>query len=125
MDMINRHKTSISPNIWQEVKADIEYKIITGEYAAGERIPPIRKISKDYNIGQSTAQKVLNTLYQEGIIESKRGVGFFVSPYIKEKLIEERRKNLEKLVAKAAEEAGIIGMDLNSMIEQYQGVKKI
>ena len=123
MDNINRYKMSQSPNVWQDVKKDIEYKILTGVFIAGERIPPIRKIAKDYSISQCTAQKILNTLYQEGIIESKRGVGFFVKPYIREKLLSEHKRNLEKIVINAVEEAALIGVDLMSMVEKYIKIK--
>ena len=124
MNNISRSKPSQSPIVWQDVKADIELKILTGVYAAGERIPPIRKIAKDYNIGQTTAQKVLNVLYQEGIIEPKRGVGFFVKPYIREQLIAERKQHLERMVISAVDEAALINADLISMVEKYTEIKQ-
>ena len=124
MNDIKRYKTSSTSNVWQDVKSDIEFKILTGVFAAGERIPPIRKIAKEYNIGQSTAQKVVNMLYQEEIIESKRGVGYFVKPYIREQLLTERKKNLEKLIVNAIEEADCIGIDLLAMVEAYIKIKK-
>ena len=49
----------LSP-VWLDVKNDIEVKVITGYYQAGERIPPIRKIAEVYGIGINTAQKVLD-----------------------------------------------------------------
>lgn len=123
MENIKRYKTSQSPNVWQDVKTDIEHKILMGDFIAGERIPPIRKIAKDYGICQSTAQKVLNTLWQEGIIEPKRGVGFFVKPYIREKLLAEHKIRLEKTMIDAVEEAALVGVDLISMVEKYTEIK--
>jgi GntR family transcriptional regulator len=111
--------TNMSPNVWSEVKSDIELKILTGEYQAGERLPSIRKLAKDYGVGQSTAIKVLNSLLQEEIIETRRGVGHFVKPYIREKLIAERKRKLEATIQDACEEAVLIGVDLKEMVEQY------
>lgn len=111
--------TNMSPNVWSEVKSDIELKILTGEYQAGERLPSIRKLAKDYGVGQSTTIKVLNSLLQEEIIETRRGVGHFVKPYIREKLIAERKRKLEATIQDACEEAVLIGVDLKEMVEQY------
>lgn len=124
MDTINRQKKSVSPNKFQEVKTDIEKKILIGEYKPGERVPPIRRIAKDYDIGLSTAQKVLNALYEEEIIDSKRGVGFFVNPYIKDKLIVERKRALEKTIAQVIEEARVLNIDISTIISKYQELAK-
>lgn len=109
---------------WQDVKDDIEYKILTGVFAVGERIPTTRKIAKDYDIGLSTAQKILNILCEEGVIESKRGVGYFVKPYTKEQIQTERRKKLEKDIMNAVEEADLIEVNLLSMVERIYAHKK-
>lgn len=109
---------------WQDVKDDIEYKILTGVFAVGERIPTTRKIAKDYDIGLSTAQKVLNILCEEGVIESKRGVGYFVKSYTKEQIQTERRKKLEKDIMNAVEEADLIEVNLLSMVERIYAHKK-
>ncbi len=117
---------NLSPNVsvlWQDVKAEIIQKIISGEYAAGERIPSIRKIADDYNVSLSTAQKVLQALRQDNIIESKRCVGYFVKPYIREHLLSERKKQLEKTVQLACEEAATIGVDIITMVKRYAGEK--
>ena len=106
------------------LKDDIEYKILTGVFAVGERIPTTRKIAEDYDIGLSTAQKVLNILCEEGVIESKRGVGYFVKPYTKEQIQTERRKKLEKDIMNAVEEADLIEVNLLSMGERIYAHKK-
>lgn len=114
----------INSTVWQDVKTDIESKILNGTFSAGKRIPSIRKISEDYGVGQSTAQKILNVLEQEGIVESRRGVGYFVMPYIRERLISERKKDLERTVLHAIDEAELMGIDLASMLEKCKRIKK-
>lgn len=94
-----------------KIKQEIELKIISGEYRAGERIPPVRKIAEIYNVGMSTATKTLALMCADGIIYQRRGVGYFVKPYIKENLMEEHRKKLEKLIVNAFEYAELINAD--------------
>ena len=119
-----RVEASQTSNVWKGVKRDIELKILNGTFVAGERIPSVRKIAEDYDVGQTTAQKILNALCQEGIIESRRGVGYFVVPYIREQLISERKKSLERKVLSAVEEAEHVNVDLISMITEFQKKKR-
>lgn len=113
-----------SSDVWQDVKNDIERKILSGTFAPGERIPSTRKIAEEYGVGQSTAQKVLNALEADGIIEPKRGVGFFVKPYIREKLFSAKKQSLEMTIIEALEEAELLNVDLVSMVERYQNMKR-
>jgi len=114
---------ALNPNVWQDVKTDIETKILTGAFTAGERIPSTRQIAESYGVGESTAHKVLTVLWREGVIESKRGVGYFVKPFIREQLVAIRRRELERTVKCAVEEADLIDVDLVSMVEKYKTIK--
>lgn len=114
-------KPNQSLDVWQIVKTDIENKILSGYYAAGSRLPSIRKISEEYEVGQTTVQKVFSVLSHEGIIDSKRGVGYFVNAYIRERLIAERKRNLEKDAKDLVEEASLLGVDLLPIIKRLCG----
>lgn len=103
---------------WLTVKHDLELKIIRGDYAAGERIPPVRKIAEIYGIGTSTATKTLARLCENGIIYQRRGVGYFVKPYVREELIAEHKRNLEKIIRNAFEYAAMIETDPMPIIKK-------
>ena len=121
----NINKFSTQPlEVWQDVKHDIERKILAGTFTAGERVPSTRKIAEDYSVGLTTAQKVLNALESDGIIEAKRGVGYFVKPYIREKLFSEKKQTLEKTIITALSEAELLGIDLVAMVERYKSMKR-
>lgn len=106
---------------WLSVKSDIELKIISGDFSADDRIPPIRKIAVIYNIGTTTAAKVLEDLCRDGIIYKRRGIGYFVKPYIKNKLCDEHKKKLEKIIINAFEYADMLNVDVMTIINQiYQ-----
>lgn len=108
---------------WLDVKSDIELKIIRGEYSAGDRIPPVRKIAAIYSIGTTTAAKVLEHLYQEGTIYKKRGVGYFVKPYTKDRLCTEHKKKLERIITDSFDYADAIGVDMMVIVSQIYKVK--
>jgi DNA-binding GntR family transcriptional regulator len=98
-------------NIWLTVKKDLEAKIIAGKYSAGHRIPTIVELMEQYNIGKTTAQKVINALCNDGIIVKKVGVGCFVQPSVKERLFEHHEKELKEKARSTIEEACLLGHD--------------
>ena len=119
--MINQDKDGTSGEsiyAWLTVKNDLELKIICGEYVAGERIPPVRKIAEIYSVGTSTATKTLAQLCQDGTIYQRRGVGYFVKPYVRERLITEHKRNLEKMIRNVFEYADMIEVDPMLIIEK-------
>lgn len=101
---------------WVAVKNDIELKIILGEYAAGERIPSGRKIAETHGIAVATSNHALAELCKDGTIYQRRGVGYFVKPYVRERLLAEHRRKLEKIIQDAFDYADKIGVDLVPII---------
>ncbi len=101
---------SLSTNLWLIVKRDIETKIITGEYEAGKKIPTIVELVEQYHIGKTTAQKVINALNDEGTIIKKVGIGCFVKPFVKEKLLAQHKKEIEKKIENFVIESLFLGI---------------
>ncbi len=53
-------------------------RILRGEFLPGERLPPIRKITKQTGLTYSIVSRGLNDLCNEGLIEQRQGSGTFV-----------------------------------------------
>lgn len=106
-----------SANLWLAVKRNIETKIITGEYEAGDKIPTIVELVEQYHIGKTTAQKIINVLYEEGTIVKKVGIGCFVKPFTRERLLRQHEKELEKQIKDVISEAHLLGFDKEHVIE--------
>jgi len=104
--------------IWWNIKTDIELRIITGEYIAGERIPPVRKLAEIYGVGTGTAVKAVDQLYIDGTIFKKRGKGFFVAPYIISELKKSHTVRLEKKLSDACEYAKMLGVDAVAIVNK-------
>lgn len=105
-------------SVIQSVQNDLEFKIIRGELAPGEQFPPIREISETYTIGTSTAQKIVNSLSAEGIIAKKRGIGFFVKPYVKSKLMEKHTSKCKMMFKVAIDYAVKLGLDSQAIVTE-------
>lgn len=95
---------------WYEVKRDIECKIIKGTYTAGSQIITLEEMKHEYGIGRTTAQKVIEALDEEGTIIRKAGVGCFVRPFVREKLLKEQQGKLKSSVVLVVTQAKDIGL---------------
>lgn len=84
--------------VWEEIKSNIEIDIINNVYNVGEKVPSINQISQDYNVSSSTAVKVLESLRNDDTILKKRGIGYFVMPYAKDKLIKKHRTDFNSRI---------------------------
>jgi len=111
-------------SVVKEVQTDLEFKIVTGELAPGEKFPPIRDLAEMYDIGTSTAQKIVNNLSAEDIIVKKRGVGFFIKPYIKGKLIDKHTAECRRMFRVAIDYAVEFGLDAKAIVEELLEVEK-
>ena len=63
----------------QQIRADIEARIASGEWPPGHRIPFEHELVKSYGCARATVSKALEKLASAGLIERRRRVGSFVA----------------------------------------------
>lgn len=106
---------------WQEVKCDIEFKIIAGKYQEGERIPSVVDMAAMYGVAAMTANGVMKKLAQENAVIMERGRGYWVKGGAREKLLMEHEKRLHDIFEQACGDAEKIGLD---PIEMVRGIMR-
>jgi GntR family transcriptional regulator, transcriptional repressor for pyruvate dehydrogenase complex len=62
----------------ERVTEQIAFRIASGTYPPGEKMPSVRALAKELNINPSTVQVILGRLQETGFIEVNPGVGFLV-----------------------------------------------
>jgi GntR family transcriptional regulator len=91
-----------------QVSRQIRAKILSRDMTGGDALPSIRRLAKDQRISVITVQRAYDDLEQEGLVQSRRGKGFWVAPIPegrKQKMAEERfTESLRRLVANATAE---------------------
>ncbi|MFJ7819743.1 GntR family transcriptional regulator [Bacillus toyonensis] len=92
-------KTIFSPNIpiYVQVMEYIKKEIITGRLAPGEKIPAVRELASELQVNPNTIQRTFQELEQEGIAETRRGTGRFVT-MDKEKITDLRKDMAKELL---------------------------
>lgn len=78
--------------LFEQIAETIEDEIIAGGFKEGEQVPSTNQFAAMYQINPATAAKGLNKLVEEGILFKKRGIGMFVSPGAKQKVLEKRKR---------------------------------
>ncbi len=61
-----------------QLKQQIKYLILAGNFGVGERLPSIRAMAGFLRINRNTVARVFTDLEREGFVESRRGSGVYV-----------------------------------------------
>lgn len=95
--------TSSQIPIYQQIKNQIQEKILSSEWKSGTQLPSIRALAKSLQVGIITTTKAYDELVVDGFIISHPGKGFFVCEIdleyqkrIQEQLIKEEAQILLK-----------------------------
>lgn len=70
---------SASAPIYLQVMDHIKRAIVSGGLRPGERVESVRALAARYGINLNTMQRACAELEREGLIETRRGVGSFVT----------------------------------------------
>jgi len=110
--------------IYLQIREKIEDQIVTGLLKEGDQAPSTNQLVNFYKVNHVTVSKGVNQLVDEGILFKKRGVGMFVAEGAKEKLIQQRKeKFIEDHLIKLVEEANILGITEDELIDLIKRVK--
>ena len=88
--------TGDSRPIFRQIVDGLKMKIATGELPPGTRLPSVRGLAQQLMINFNTVAKAYGELTTEGLIESRKGVGVFVSTPRQRLSHEERERRLDE-----------------------------
>ncbi len=94
-----------STPIYEQIELGVKELILKGALKSGEKLPSVRELSSILTINPNTISKAYGELEREGIIETLRGKGTFISDNFKRKVDENKMeyilKELKKLILEA------------------------
>ena len=65
--------------IWLQVATRLKHDMVTGKTAPGDKLPGGRELAAAFTINPNTAARVYQELEKEGLCETRRGLGTFVT----------------------------------------------
>jgi len=100
----------------------IQFAIATGELRIGEQLPTVRQMAVDLKINANTVAKVYLELERTGIVETRRGVGTFVSDRPRSARADNHREDhLRDFIDRFIAEAGALGFSFDDLISHLKG----
>ena len=120
---------SLSPShpmpLYAQLTRAIRFAIATGRLRVGEQLPTVRQLAVELRVNANTVAKVYGELERSGILETRRGVGTFVSArHFAANHRDEHEKHLTELVDRFIEEAGAMGFSVDDLVDQLQSRPK-
>ena len=109
--------------IYAQIIEEIQRRIISGEYSAGQRMPSVRELAAQAEVNPNTMQKALAEMEQKGLLYSQRTSGRFVTE--DQEMIEEIKKSLakEQIIA-FVENMRQLGFNNEDILAQVQKIVK-
>lgn len=117
MKLIINH-SSMQP-IYEQICGQIKDQIIHGEMKEGAMLPSVRALAKELRISALTVKKSYDALEQEGFIVTVHGKGSYVASANQERLMEEKRREVEAELEGAIRKGRSIGMNNQEMTELF------
>lgn len=90
--------------------------VVTGQLAAGDAFPSVRALSQELRINPNTAQKIVGTLIERGLLEPRPGIGTVVAAW-QPAANPARRALLASQIDRLAVEARQLGMTLTDVLD--------
>jgi GntR family transcriptional regulator len=90
--------------------------VVAGQLQPGDRFPPVRTLSQELRINPNTAQKIVATLVERGLLEVRPGVGTTVAAW-RPAATAARRAALRESVERLVVEAKRLGLPLGDVLD--------
>lgn len=65
--------------IFQQIADTLAHRILEGLLKPGDRVPSVRDLAEEFEVNRNTLLRTYALMQEAGIIENRRGVGFFVT----------------------------------------------
>lgn len=110
--------------IYTQIAERLTDEILAGAYRPETRVPGVREYSALLEVNTNTTAKAYDQLAQRGIIVSRRGMGYYVTPDAPRVIAEERRHDFrENALPDFIRHMKLLGITLDEVIKAYQSTE--
>ena len=98
--------------IYLQIAESLYDRILSGELGGEDRIPSVREYGAMLGVNPNTMMRSYDKLLGEGIVYNKRGIGYFIAPDAREKVLARQREEfLKKEVPAILDRLALLGLD--------------
>jgi len=111
--------------IYAQVERGFRAAIATNRLRPGDQLPTVRQLAVDLQINANTVARVYAELERAGVIETKRGVGSFITATpAQAHPPRERERRLRGFVTRVLAEADAVGFTIDEVIEALRAYRQ-
>ena len=113
---MNREWNDSQP-IYRQLRDRVVAMILDGVLKDGDPLPSVRTVAAEYRVNPLTVLKGYQELVNEGLVETRRGLGMFVNPGARDLLLEgERQKFLGEEWPRISETIQRLGLKAEELL---------
>ncbi|WP_431264042.1 GntR family transcriptional regulator [Roseateles chitinivorans] len=86
------HSWNDQAPIYQQLADRLASQLLDGDPPEGEALPSVRTLASQYLINPLTVSRALQALVEEGLVESRRGMGMYVRDGARIRLLHTERE---------------------------------
>jgi GntR family transcriptional regulator len=110
-----------STPIYAQIERALRAAIATGRLKAGDQLPTVRQLAVDLQINANTVARVYADLERHGVLETRRGVGSFISASPEQaRPPDEHQRRLTAFVTRVLADAAAAGLSAQDLVTGIQ-----
>jgi GntR family transcriptional regulator len=111
--------------IYAQLERGLRAAIATGRLRPGDQLPTVRQLAVDLEVNANTVARVYTDLERSGVIETKRGVGSFISASpAQARSPREHERRLSSFVTRILADAAAHGFTADDIIASLRTHRK-
>jgi len=113
-----RIQTDVDVPIYQQIIDQVKAQVADGTLKKGDRLPPVRELSRETGVNVNTVYKAYRELESQGVVRMRVGFGVTVIAQRRNNLRDsEREKMMREMVDRLRVEAYHLGFDEEYLIQ--------
>jgi len=111
--------------IYAQLERGLRAAIATGRLGAGDQLPTVRQLAVDLQVNANTIGRVYSELERAGVIETRRGVGSFISATpAQAHPPKQHERRLRAFVTRVLADADAAGFTIDDVLAALQAHRK-
>jgi GntR family transcriptional regulator len=111
--------------IYAQLERGLRAAIATSRLRAGDQLPTVRQLAVDLRINANTVARVYSELERAGVIETRRGVGSFISATpAQARPARQHEQRLRAFVTRLLADAGAAGFRADEVMSALRRIQR-
>jgi GntR family transcriptional regulator len=108
--------------IWEQIVNQVKEMILKEVLVPNDKLLSVRELSSTLLVNPNTVSKAYQELERQGIIETRRGKGTFVSTSIPKKIDEERISKMKDSLKQIMIEASYLDIERETLLQWVEDI---